>query len=84
MNLICCPVILTGALFIGPIPKINIEPQICIIIPCLVCIGFGEAGRVLCGFISVKKDAINRRGYLESMETYGMITSAYLSCTSIG
>ncbi|XP_025017265.1 MFS-type transporter SLC18B1-like [Tetranychus urticae] len=84
MNLICCPITLIGALFVGPIPIINIEPKVWTIILSLVFIGIGEAGRALCGFVSIKKDTITRRGFFESIETYGLITSTFLSCTSVG
>ena len=84
MNLICCPISLVGALFVGPIPLINIEPTVWTVVPSLAFIGIGEAGRALCGFVSIKKDTIHRRGFLENIETYGLITSTFLACTSVG
>ncbi|XP_053205564.1 MFS-type transporter SLC18B1-like [Panonychus citri] len=84
MNLICCPISFVGALFLGPIPLFHFEQEVWIIVVSLILIGIGEAGRALCGFVSMKKDTITRRGFLENIETYGLITSTFLSCTSVG
>ncbi|XP_053200645.1 MFS-type transporter SLC18B1-like [Panonychus citri] len=84
MNLICCPISMAGAILLGPLPLLEIDSTIELIVVSLSLIGIGEAGRALCGFVSVRRETTGRRGFHENIETYGLITSTFLSCTSIG
>lgn len=82
--LLGCLLCLAGFIMIGPLPTINSEPSLVLIITALVLIGLGTGVKLVAALVGSFKYAIEDLGMPDNKSTFGVCSSIYHTSTSIG
>jgi hypothetical protein len=76
--------VLLGSIFVGPLPFIDFQPQLWIIIVSLLVIGLGLSAKLVSSFVDCINHNIRVRNYADDMSTYGMVSAVFFSSCSVG
>lgn len=82
--LIGCIFCLIGYIIIGPLPTIDAEPSLPLIISALVLIGIGTGVKLVAALVGSFKYSIEELGMPDNKSTFGICSSIYHTSTSVG
>lgn len=82
--LIGCIFCLAGFIMIGPLPIINSEPTLGLVIGALILIGMGTGIKLVAALVGSFKYSIEALGMPDNKSTFGICSSIYHTSTSIG
>lgn len=84
MCLAGCGLCLCGFTIIGPLPTINTQPSLALIIPALVLIGLGTGIKLVAALVGSFSYSIKELGMPDNKSTFGVCSSIYHTATSVG
>lgn len=82
--LLGCIFCLVGFIIIGPLPIIQVDPSLGLIIIALVLIGIGTGVKLVAALVGSFRYSINVLGMPDNKSTFGVCSSIYHTSTSIG
>lgn len=82
--LVGCIFCLVGFIIIGPLPAIQMEPSLALIITALVLIGIGTGVKLVAALVGSFRYSIDVLGMPDNKSTFGVCSSIYHTSTSIG